>query len=217
MPIRKKRLSGILISFIFATFTTVNLVDCSTPSTPNEFGAPYDFIAPVMWAEVPVISIHYPINGTLFNANVLNFSIQKPYGWYNNQRQDWDSDRGIEQALTLISYQIDNGTISTIRVNSNLNSALSYSINMQTLLDGTHSLKVTANATGVYRNSHNFWQTYPIDCASTVIFTVNSTAYSSQTHNQSTASTTANSLTNTLVLVSSMIVVAIIYLPFFIK
>jgi len=136
------------------------------------------WVAPWDWEETPLISIQSPVNGTHVNSVLLNFTIEKPTGWFNNQSQQWGifaSDNfAIEQMLTSVVYEID-GNSTTINAESNLFSSFNYSMNLANIEEGDHSLRIYATATGVYRNSHGIWQPFPINSSyEKAFFTVDS-------------------------------------------
>lgn len=207
----KKRLSVVLISFVsLICLAAFNTSYCYSPQT-NEFGAPYDFIAPITWDQAPLVLIHNPLNQTVLNRNQLNFTIHKPLSWYNNESKFWING-SIEQTLISVSYQIDNDTIQYIQTNTNLNSTLEYLIDLPYLSNGAHLLTVSAGGTGVYRNTHNVWQAFPINATSIVIFVVDSTQPSAVTNNNPLLPTDGTSVILTLAVIGSALVTVILLL-----
>ena len=165
----------ITLAFVFSGLAGTQLINLARSSGPF---ATYKFVTPWNWDEAPLISVHSPMNGTCLNSVLLNFTIEKPKWQFNNQSQHWDnfaSDNfAIEQMLTSVVYEID-GNSTTINVESNLFSSFNYSMNLANIKDGTHSFRVYATATGVYRNSHGIWQTFPINSSyEEAFFTVDS-------------------------------------------
>jgi hypothetical protein len=166
---RKRTLIHIVLLFSAAAGTPlVNLASSSVPF------ADFQFVVPWVWDAPPTISIHSPINETSVNQILLNFTVAKPERWYNVQNPKWDSS-AIEQKLNSVSYEIDGNLSEPIAADTNLWAPFNFSVILTNLDDGAHTLKVQANSTGVFRDSHGFWHTTPMCSTSqTVHFTLDS-------------------------------------------
>ena len=106
------------------------------------------------------LTIESPINGTYTGRALLNFTVEAPNNWFNNQRGKWNDfnlyNTAIEQKLKSISYVLD-GNLTIIPVDSNLGLPYKGSIELTNLTKGTHQLINYANATGVYRSFRGFF------------------------------------------------------------
>ncbi len=130
---------------------TVNVISKSTP---------FNFVTPWVWDSPPKLIVESPINGTNIERALLNFTVEAPNNWFNNQSENWNDfnlyNTAIEQKLKSISYFLD-GNLTTISVDSNLCLPYKGSVELTNLTEGTHQLIVYTNATGVYRSFRGFF------------------------------------------------------------
>jgi len=134
---------------------------------------PFNFVTPWVWESPPKLIIESPINRTYTGRALLNFTVEAPNNWFNNQSINWNDfnlyNTAIDQKLKSISYVLD-GNLTTIPVDSNLCLPYKGSIELTNLTEGTHQLIIYTNATGVYRSFRGFFaQTQINDSNKTVI------------------------------------------------
>ena len=122
----------------------------------------------------PKLIIESPTNATTYDGKVtLNFTVEAPNNWFNNQSENWNDfnlkSTAIEQKLKSVTYILDDD-LNTISIDSNLCLPYKGSIELTNLIEGTHQLTVYTNATGVYRSFRGFFaQTQINDSNKTVI------------------------------------------------
>ena len=146
----------------FAVTVTLALLVFSIVTFPSVSAEqpPFNFVTPWVWESPPKLTIESPINGTYTGRALLNFTVEAPNNWFNNQRGKWNDfnlyNTAIEQKLKSISYVLD-GNLTIIPVDSNLGLPYKGSIELTNLTKGTHQLINYANATGVYRSFRGFF------------------------------------------------------------
>jgi hypothetical protein len=119
-------------------------------------------------------------NNIYWKSLLLNFTVEAPNNWFNNQSGNWNDfnlyNTAIEQKLKSISYFLD-GNLTTISVDSNLGLPYKGSVELTNLTEGTHQLIVNTNATCVYRSFRGFFaQTQINDSNKTaIVFTFTQT------------------------------------------
>jgi hypothetical protein len=120
----------------------------------------FNFVTPWVWETPPNLTVESPTNGTYTERVLLNFTVEAPTNWFNNQSGNWNEfnlyNTAIEQRLKSISYFLD-GNLTTITVDSNLGLPYKGSVELTNLTEGTHQLTVFTNATGVYRSFRGFF------------------------------------------------------------
>jgi hypothetical protein len=120
----------------------------------------------------PIVSIQAPINGTVVNAVLLNFTVRKPEGWAGEQ-----GVKGLLQYLSSVVIEIDGEFYGrAFGFDRNLSSLFDYSTCIAGLTEGLHNLTVRANAYGFSVEMHGLWEhSIPINSSSTVYFTFDTT------------------------------------------
>ena len=147
------------------------------------------FVTPWVWESPPKLTIESPINGTYTGKAMLNFTVEAPNNWFNNQSASWNDfnryNTAIEQKLKSISYVLD-GNLTTIPIDNNLCFPYKDAIELANLTEGTHQLIVFTNATGVYRSFRGFFaQTQINDSNKTsIVFTFTPTPSPTSLSNQ---------------------------------
>jgi len=126
----------------------------------------------------PIVSIHSPANGAYVNSVLLNITVTKPGDWLSTPISfSYEPGSGLSQKLVSVSFHIDGKFYGSVAANSNLSSPFNYSLYLTNLTDGSHTLVVRADSTGVVRNwiSSTVYNV-PIDSSiATVHFTLDST------------------------------------------
>jgi hypothetical protein len=113
----------------------------------------------------PFVTIRSPANGSYVNSVLLNVTVTKPGDWLSTQK------------LVSVSFQVDGKPYWAVRANSNLASPFNYSLHITDLADGSHTIVVRAESTGVVIN----WisgtvYSVPVDSVfATVYFTLDAT------------------------------------------
>jgi hypothetical protein len=116
---------------------------------------PFKFVTPWVWESSPNLTIESPCSGTYTGRVTLNFTVEKPSYWFNNESKYWITS-AVEQTLKSVTYVLD-GNSTTISVDSNLCLPYKGSIELTNLTERTHQLIVYMNATGVYRSFRGFY------------------------------------------------------------
>ena len=126
----------------------------------------------------PIVSIHSPANGAYVNSVLLNFTVTKSRDWLSTPTSfSYEPGSGLSQKLVSVSFHIDGKFYGAVVANSNLSSPFNYSLYLTNLTDGSHTLVVRADSTGVVRNwvSSTVYNV-PIDSSiATAHFTLDST------------------------------------------
>ena len=124
----------------------------------------------------PIVSIYSPANGTYVNMVLLNFTVTKSVDWLSTPIS-FSYSGGISQKLVSVYFYIDGNFYGSVAPNSNLLSPFSYSLLLTNLTDGSHTLVVRADSTGVVRNwISSTVYSVPIDSVfATANFTLDST------------------------------------------
>jgi hypothetical protein len=124
----------------------------------------------------PIVSIHSPANGVHVNSVLLNFTVTKSGDWLSAPIS-FSYAGGLSQKLVSVSFHIDGKVYGSVAPNSNLSSPFNYSLYLTNLTDGSHTLVVRADSTGVVRNwISSTVYSMPIDSVfATVNFTLDST------------------------------------------
>jgi hypothetical protein len=124
----------------------------------------------------PIVSIHSPANGAHINSVLLNFTVTKSGDWLSAPIS-FSYAGGLSQKLVSVSFHIDGKVYGSVAPNSNLSSPFNYSLYLTNLTDGSHTLVVRADSTGVVRNwISSTVYSMPIDSVfATVNFTLDST------------------------------------------
>jgi len=99
----------------------------------------------------PFVSIHSPANGAYVGSVLLNFTIAKSADWLSTPIS-FSYLGGISQKLVSVYFYIDGNFCGSVTPNSNLLSPFSYSLVLPNITDGSHTLVVRADSTGVVRN-----------------------------------------------------------------
>jgi hypothetical protein len=126
----------------------------------------------------PIVSIHSPANGAYINSVPLNFTVTKSGDWLSSPISfSYEPGSGLSQKLVSVSFHIDGKFYGSVVPNSNLSSPFNYSLYLTNLTDGSHTLVVRADSTGVVRNwISSTVYSVPIDSVfATVHFTLDST------------------------------------------
>jgi hypothetical protein len=124
----------------------------------------------------PIVSIHSPANGAHINSVLLNFTVTKSGDWLSTPIS-FSYAGGLSQKLVSVSFYIDGKFYGSVAPNSNLSSPFNYSLYLANLTDGSHTLVVRADSTGVVRSwISSTVYSVPIDSVfATVHFTLDST------------------------------------------
>jgi hypothetical protein len=124
----------------------------------------------------PIVSIHSPANGAYVNSVLLNVTVTKPGDWLSTPIS-FSYAGGLSQKLVSASFHIDGKFYGSVAPYSNLYSPFNYSLYLTNLTDGSHTLVVRADSTGVVRNwISSTVYSVPIDSVfATVHFTLDST------------------------------------------
>ena len=124
----------------------------------------------------PIVSIYSPANGTYVNMVLLNFTVTKSVDWLSTPIS-FSYSGGISQKLVSVYFYIDGNFYGSVAPNSNLLSPFSYSLLLTNLTDGSYTLVVRADSTGVVRNwISSTVYSVPIDSVfATANFTLDST------------------------------------------
>lgn len=157
-------ISALLLSAVAGTQLT-NLV-ATDPLIEERYESP------------PIVSIHSPANGAYVNSVLLNFTVTKSKDWLSTPISfSYEPGSGLSQKLVSVSFHIDGKFYGSVAVNSNLASSFNYSLYLTNLTDGSHTLVVRADSTGVVRNwISSAVYSVPVDSSiATVYFTLDST------------------------------------------
>ncbi|MCW4000892.1 MAG: hypothetical protein NWE93_11695 [Candidatus Bathyarchaeota archaeon] len=159
----------------FAVTATLALLAFSIASISFVSGEqpPFNFVTPWVWENPPKLIVESPINETYTEKVLLNFTVEAPNNWFNNQSEKWKIfnlyNTAIEQKLISVTYILD-GCSTTIPLDNNLGSPFKGSIELVNLTEGTHQLIISSNATGVYRSFRGFFaQTQINDPSRTIV------------------------------------------------
>jgi len=124
----------------------------------------------------PIVSIHSPANGAYVSSVLLNFTVTKSVDWLSTPIS-LSYSGGLSQKLVSVYFYIDGNFYGSVTPNSNLSSPFRYSLLLTNLTDGSHTLVVRADSTGVVRNwISSTVYSVPIDSSiATAHFTLDST------------------------------------------
>ena len=123
-----------------------------------------------------IVTIHSPANGTYVNMVLLNVNVTKSVDWLNTPIS-FSYTGGLSQKLVSVFFYIDGNYYRSVAPDSNLSSPFSYSLLLTNLTDGSHTIVVRADSTGVVRNwiSSTIYSV-PVDSIfATAYFTLDST------------------------------------------
>jgi len=127
----------------------------------------------------PIVSIHSPANGAYVNSVLLNFTVTKSRDWLSTPTSfSYEPGSGLSQKLVSVSFHIDGKYMyGAVAPYSNLSSPFNYFLYLTNLTDGSHTLVVRADSTGVVSNwISSTVYSVPIDSVfATVHFTLDST------------------------------------------
>jgi hypothetical protein len=126
----------------------------------------------------PIVSIHSPANGAYVNSVLLNITVTKPEDWLSTPISfSYEAGSGLSQKLVSVSFHIDGTLYGSVAANSNLSSPFNYSLYLKNLTDGSHTIVVRAESTGVVRNwISSTVYSVPVDSVfATVHFTLDAT------------------------------------------
>jgi hypothetical protein len=126
----------------------------------------------------PIVTIHSPANGAHVNSVMLNFTVTKSEDWLSTPISfSYELGSGLPQKLFSVSFHINGKFYGSVVPNSNLSSPFNYSLYLTNLTDGSHTLVVRADSTGVVRNwISSTVYSVPIDSVfATVNFALDST------------------------------------------
>jgi hypothetical protein len=166
--VEKKTLSAVVFisALLFSAVTGTQLTNlaAANPLIEERYESP------------PIVSIHSPANGAYVNRVLLNFTVTKSGDWLSTPIS-FSYAGGLSQKLVSVSFHIDGKFYGSVAPNSNLSSPFNYSLYLANLTDGSHTLVVRADSTGVVRNwISSTVYSVPIDSVfATVNFTLDST------------------------------------------
>ena len=104
------------------------------------------------WTASPNISLDSPLNKTYSDAVLLNFTVAASELWLSYPVSfDYEQGSGLAQELLSVDYYVDGEFCGSITANSHLSSPFQYSVYLTNLKDGSHSLTICTNSTGVER------------------------------------------------------------------
>ncbi len=168
LPVEKKRLltAIILMALLFSAVAGTQFISLVTadPLIEERYESP------------PIVSIHSPANGAYVNSVLLNFTVTKSGDWLSTPIS-FSYAGGLSQKLVSVSFHIDGKFYGSIAPYSNLSSPFNYSLFLTNLTDGSHTLVVRADSTGVVRNwiSSTVYSVSVDSVFATVHFTLDST------------------------------------------
>ena len=146
LGVKTKALPLTIILALFVSLTAaVQFVDVgkANPHFFDEISAP------------PTIYLSSPINKTYNGLVLLNFSILDSEGWYPNL-----------QKLSSVSYYVDDILYEKIYVDSSLYDPFLFSVYLEDVSDGNHSVRVVAVYAGWLRDNISGKITYPLESTS---------------------------------------------------
>jgi hypothetical protein len=126
----------------------------------------------------PIVSINSPAKGAYVNNVLLNITVTKPGDWLSTPISfSYEPGSGLSQKLVSVSFHLDGKFYGSVVANSNLVSPFQYSLYLTDIADGSHTLVVRADSTGVVRNwISSTVYSVPVDSSiATVHFTLDST------------------------------------------
>jgi hypothetical protein len=126
----------------------------------------------------PIVSINSPANGAYVNSVLLNVTVTKPEDWLSTPISfSYEAGSGLSQKLVSVSFYVDGKFYGSVAANSNLVSPFQYSLYLTDIADGSHTLVVHADSTGVVRNwISSTVYSVPVDSSiATAHFTLDST------------------------------------------
>ena len=143
LPVEKKALLAIafISVFLLSAIARTQFIRVATadPLIEERYESP------------PIVSIHSPANGADVSSVLLNFTVTKPVDWLSTPIS-FSYSGGLSQKLFSVYFYIDGNFCGSVTPNSNLLSPFSYSLLLTNLTDGSHTLVVRADSTGVVRN-----------------------------------------------------------------
>jgi hypothetical protein len=105
------------------------------------------------WTASPNISLDSPLNKTYSENVLLNFTVTASESWLSYPVSfDYKQGSGLAQELLSVDYYVDGEFCGSIAANSRLSSPFQYSMYLTNLKDGSHSLMLCTNSTGVERD-----------------------------------------------------------------
>jgi hypothetical protein len=148
----------------------------------------------------------------------LNFTVNKPESWYTTN---------VSFYISIVCYQIDGQSVNLYQVDqdfvpwysyptaSNSSVAGQFSVLMNDLAEGQHSLEVNLNSFSIYSITSDFtlfYDAYPLDFSKTVSFAVAENPSPSPTESSTLQPTIEPSATpsNTQEKITSILIVATI-------
>ena len=134
------------------------------------------------WTASPNISLDSPLNKTYSDGVLLNFTVTASELWLSYPVSfDYEQGSGLAQDLLSVDYYVDGEFCGSIAANSHLSSPFQYSMYLNSLNDGSHSLMVCTNSTGVERDwiSDKVYNVPANSSSVTVHFTLETTPSSS--------------------------------------
>jgi hypothetical protein len=138
------------LSFTIATILTVFSAMLGTQLTGLTMANP---VSVESWTASPNISLNSPLNKTYYDKVLLNFTITASESWLSYPVSfDYEPGSGLAQELLSVDYYVDGEFCGSIAANSHLSSPFQYSVYLTDLKDGSHSLMVCTNSTGVERD-----------------------------------------------------------------
>jgi hypothetical protein len=138
------------LSFTIATILTVFSAMLGTQLTGLTMANP---VSVESWTASPNISLNSPLNKTYSDKVLLNFTVTASESWLSNPVSfDYEPSSGLAQELLSVNYYVDGEFCDSIAANSHLSSPFQYSVYLTDLKDGSHSLMVRTNSTGVERD-----------------------------------------------------------------
>ena len=168
LPVEKKALLAIafISVFLLSAIARTQFIRVATadPLIEERYESP------------PIVSIHSPANGADVSSVLLNFTVTKSVDWLSTPIS-FSYSGGLSQKLFSVYFYIDGNFYGSVAPNSNLLSPFSYSLLLTNLTDGSHTLVVRADSTGVVRNwISSTVYSVPIDSVfATANFTLDST------------------------------------------
>ncbi len=86
LPVR----GSLIIAFICVIISIPSNFTTRTSDSPPYDSPPFEFVTPWVWESPPKLTIESPINGTYTGRAILNFTVEAPNNWFNNQSENWN-------------------------------------------------------------------------------------------------------------------------------
>lgn len=161
---RTKLALALTLALLFSAVATTQFINLGVA---NPVGAELKYTTP------PIISIHSPVNNETSNRTTvpLQFTVSKPAGWLIHGGSD-----EAKQILKSVNYELDGRLVYNTSLSSDLEYPFYRSVNLKSLTDGVHSVKVSAYASGWCIEMHGFWKyEVAINSSAEVYFNVDTT------------------------------------------